>query len=125
MNQEKFSLRKRIKSFGYAFSGIATLLKEEHNARIHAVATVCVIVAGIYFKVSVTEWIALVFAIGLVFALEAVNTAIEALADFASPEQHPLIKKAKDVAAAAVLIGAFAAAAVGLFIFLPKVIEAL
>lgn len=114
-----FSPAERLKSFAYAFAGIASLLRAEHNARIHLAATVAVIAAGLWFGVGAGDWTALVIAITLVWMAEAVNTAFEALCDVASPEFHPQVKQAKDVAAAAVLIAAVGAAAVGLIVFLP------
>jgi diacylglycerol kinase len=113
--------RKRLHSFRFAFKGIADLVSTQPNARIHLISMVAVIAAGFYFKVSHTEWMALIVCIGLVFALEAANTAIEYLTDLVSPDYHPLAGKAKDAAAAAVLLGSIAAVAVGLIIFLPKV----
>lgn len=120
-NNQKFSLRKRLKSFSFAFNGLKILFKEEHNARIHFAAAVVVIVAGIIFRITAFEWLALVFAIGLVLALEAINSALENLADFVSPQKHDQIKKVKDLAAAGVLIAATTALIAGLVIFLPKI----
>ena len=111
-----------MQSFKYAFNGIRILLNREHNAWIHFFLTVCVLVAGFAFKISTEEWIAVIFCIGLVFALELLNTAIEYMADFVSKDYHESIKKSKDLAAGAVLTGAIAAAAIGLIIFLPKII---
>lgn len=119
MKGDKFSLRKRIRSFCYAFEGMATLVRDEHNARIHLLALVCAIVLGIIFGISKTEWCLVALCIGGVLMAEAMNTAVEALADLVSPERHPLVKKAKDVAAAGVLFMAITAAAIGLIIFLP------
>lgn len=113
-------MKKRIQSFRYAFKGIGELVQSQANARIHLLAMAAVIAAGCYFKVSATEWCLLVFAIASVLAAEAFNTALEHLTDLASPEIHPLAGKAKDVAAAAVLIMAMGAAVVGLVVFLPK-----
>ena len=121
MNNDKFSWRKRARSFRYAFRGLATLIKNEHNARIHLAATVCVLGAGFFFGLSAGEWIAVVMAIAVVFSAEALNSAVEALADLVSPGYHPLVKKAKDLAAGAVLLMAIGAAATGLIIFLPKI----
>ncbi len=122
MKQEKFSLRKRVRSFGYAFSGIRTLVRDEHNARIHLFAMVCVIVAGFLLHISPTEWCLVGLCFGGVLMAEAMNSAVEALADMVSPEYHPLVKKAKDVAAAGVLMMAVAAAVVGVIVFLGKII---
>lgn len=122
MKGDKFSVRKRIRSFGYAFEGMATLVRDEHNARIHVLALVCAIAMGFVFGITKTEWCLVVLCIGGVLMAEAMNTAVEALADLVSPERHPLVKKAKDVAAAGVLFMAIAAAAIGLCIFLPYLI---
>jgi len=122
MHREPFSIRKRLLSFKFAFHGLKILLIEEHNSRIHLFAAILVVILGIFLKISALEWIAICFAIGLVFSLEIVNSAIENLADFVSPGKNDLIKKAKDLAAAAVLFSAFTAIAVGIIIFLPKLI---
>lgn len=120
MKKEKFSLRKRARSFGYAFSGIATLMRDEHNSRIHLFAMACVIVFGFILHISPLEWCVVALCCGAVLMAEAMNSAVEALADLVSPEFHPLVKKAKDVGAAGVLMMAIAAAIAGLIIFLPK-----
>ncbi len=115
----RYTIRKRLRSFGYAFRGIALLLLTQPNARIHLIATVGVILAGSYFKVTVTEWIALVLAMSLVWVAEALNTALEFLTDLVSPGHHDLAGKAKDIAAGAVLLAAVSAAVTGGIIFLP------
>lgn len=122
MKQERFSIRKRLKSFTYAFEGLKVLFIEEHNSRIHLFATVLVIIAGVLLKLSVLEWAAVSFAIGLVFTGEIFNTAIEDLSDVVCPEHDERIKKVKDMAAAAVLVNAITAAAIGLLVFVPKII---
>lgn len=99
--------------------------KEEPNFKIHVVATIMVIAAGLYFQLSTTEWLAIVSVIGLVLLTELVNTAIENIADFISPERHEKIKTIKDIAAAAVLISAIAALVVGMLIFIPKIFNIL
>lgn len=122
MNDNRFSIRARLRSFRYAFSGIAMLIRGEHNAWIHCVAAVCVIACGFTFRISAAEWVAISLSIGGVFMAEAFNSAIEALADKVSPTQDPLIKRAKDIAAGAVLLFVFAAVTVGLIVFLPYII---
>lgn len=114
-------LRKRIKSFGYAFKGIATLFSSQPNARIHATVLSLVILAGFYFKIDRTEWLTIVLISALVLSAEAMNTAVEFVVDLVSPNYHLLAGKAKDVAAAAVLLAAFGAVIIGLIIFLPKI----
>lgn len=116
-----FSISKRIKSFSYAFAGIYILTTGQHNTWIHICISVLVIVCGLLFQVNTIEWAILIFAIIIVLVSEALNTAIEFLCDLVSPDQHPLIKKSKDVAAGAVLISAIGAAIIGLIIFLPYI----
>lgn len=123
MKQEKFSIRKRLKSFTYAFNGLKVLFREEHNSRIHLFATVCVVVAGVLLKISLLEWVAVAFAVGLVFSGEIFNSAVEDLSDVVCPERDERIKKVKDLAAAAVLVNAITAAVIGLLVFFPKIIQ--
>ncbi|WP_300660774.1 diacylglycerol kinase family protein [Fluviicola sp.] len=121
-NRKSFSIRDRIKSFGYALAGLKTLFIEEHNARIHLVSALIAITLGFVLEISLNEWISLIIVMSLVFICELINTSLEALADFASPEKHPQIKKVKDLAAAAVLISAVSALITGIIIFAPKFI---
>ena len=123
MKELKFSIKRRFESFKFAFNGLKILLKEEHNARIHVLVAISVLVAGFIFKVSTFEWIALVFAIGLVFSLELINSSIENIADFVSPNKHDKIKKIKDLSAAAVFIGAITVLVIGLIVFVPKILD--
>ncbi len=122
MKDEKFSLRKRVKSFGYAYAGIRVLLREEHNAWIHCVAAVAVVTAGFLFGITPGEWSAVVIVIAMVFSAEAVNSAIERTADFVKAERDDRKRDIKDLAAGAVLICAVGAAVVGVIIFLPYLI---
>lgn len=113
---------KLYKSFGFAIAGIMSLFAHERNAKIHLAAAVCVIAAGFIFEISPVEWCIILLCIGGVFMGEAFNTALEKLCDKVSPEHHPLIKTAKDVAAGAVLLYVICVVAAGLIIFLPKII---
>ncbi|MDZ7393914.1 MAG: diacylglycerol kinase family protein [candidate division KSB1 bacterium] len=122
MNQSRFSLRQRGRSFRYAFRGLAILVREEHNARIHLVAAVGVIAAGVLFRLSRWEWVAVTFAIGLVFSFELLNSALERLADVVSPERSEAIGKIKDLSAAGVLMSALTALVIGLWVFVPKIV---
>jgi len=123
MMDRPFQFSGRIRSFKFAFIGIWILFKSQHNAWIHACATVGVVAAGISFGVSAAEWCWLILAMMAVWTAEALNTAFEFLADAASPEFHPLVKHAKDVAAGAVLISAIGAAAIGLLVLAPHVLK--
>ena len=117
------SFKKRVASFRYAFKGLKDLFVSQPNARIHLRASIGVILAGIFFQISATEWVAVSLCIVLVISLEATNTAIEYLTDLVSPGQHPLAGKTKDVAAAAVLLAAIGSVVIGCIIFLPKIIN--
>ena len=122
MENEKFSFRKRIKSFGYAFAGIRFLLREEHNAWIHCVAAIAVVTLGFLFGITPGEWTAVVIVIAMVFSAEAVNSAIERTADFVKAERDDRKRDIKDLAAGAVLLCAMGAAVVGVIVFLPYLI---
>jgi diacylglycerol kinase (ATP) len=120
-----FSISGRIQSGTHAVHGIREMLLSQHNAWLHAIATLAVVICGVVFGVSATQWCFLILAIMAVWVAEGLNTAFEFLCDVASPDFHPLIKKSKDVAAGAVLLSALGAAAVGLIIFVPYLLELL
>jgi diacylglycerol kinase (ATP) len=124
MNQP-FRLRQRLHSFRYAWAGLGTLLRTQHNAWIHAAATLLVVAAALYFGLNAYEWLWLVLAMALVWMAEAFNTALELLADAVTRERHPLVGRAKDVAAAAVLIAALAALVIGVLVLGPHLWHAL
>ena len=109
-------LQKRIKSFAYAFTGIGSFLRKEHNAWIHCIAIIIVTITGFIIGISRMEWVA---GLLLVLAAEAFNTAIERLVNLVSPDYHPIAGDVKDIAAGAVLICAVTAALVGAIIFIP------
>lgn len=114
-------MKKRIQSFGYAIRGISHVFGTEANMKIHIAISILVIIFGMVFAISLIEWIFCLLCIGMVVAAEMLNTAIENVVDLASPEQHPLAGKAKDIAAGAVLICAVISVIIGLLIFIPKV----
>ena len=122
-NEVRFSVASRLESFRCAFRGVRTLLASQHNAWIHLLAAVSACGLGLLIGISRIEWIAIVVAIVMVWMAEALNTAFEFLCDVASPEFHPLIQKAKDVAAAAVLLSAAGAAVIGLIVFVPHLLR--
>jgi diacylglycerol kinase (ATP) len=116
-----FQFTGRIRSFRHAIMGVLRMIRCQHNAWIHAVATVAVLVAAFLLRVSAGDWCWIILAISIVWTAEALNTAFEFLADAASPEFHPLVRDAKDVAAGAVLLTAIAAGIIGTIIFWPYV----
>ncbi len=120
-----FTFTGQIRSFRHAIEGIAIILRTQHNAWIHAIATVVVCIAGSWFGLARSEWCLVVLAIISVWTAEALNTALELLADVASPTFHPMVKKAKDVAAGAVLITALGSAIIGVLVFGPHLLNLL
>lgn len=120
---QKFSLRQRIRSLGYAWQGILFFFRKEHNAVIHLIATLSVIFLAYIFEVSATEAIALTGVTGFVWAAELFNTAIEKTMDLITDKKHSSVKFIKDVAAAAVLVAAMTALLTGAFVFVPKIIS--
>lgn len=112
-------MKLRWSSFRAAFAGIAFLLRTQTHARWHLLATVVVIVLGVFLHVSRGEWLALILAMALVWTAEAVNTAIEQACDAITHEQHPQIGRAKDAAAGSVLLAALFAVAIALLVFIP------
>jgi diacylglycerol kinase (ATP) len=116
-------LSARIQSFRFAIRGIALTLRSQHNAWIHAVATLGVVCLGLWMGVSRGEWLALILAIVVVWVAEGLNTAFEALCDVTSPGFHPQVERAKDIAAGAVLIAALGGSVVGLLVFGPRLVS--
>ena len=114
--------KDRLKSFVYAFEGIKALFKSTPNARIHLAAAIIAIAMGFWLKISTGEWLAITIVIGAVISLEAVNSAIEEVADLITKEQNRKIKTIKDLAAGAVFVMAISALSIGLIIFMPKII---
>ncbi|HOX41293.1 MAG TPA: diacylglycerol kinase family protein [bacterium] len=121
MNYRPFNWQRFFASFDNAISGVIFLLKSEQNARIHAIITVLVGIAAYILEVSRIEMAILFMAVILVFAIEIINTAIEKVFDVCHPDNHHLIKGAKDAMAGAVLISAIIATGVALLIFLPYI----
>ena len=119
----RFELLARLRSFPHAFRGLGDVLRSQHNAWIHATATVIVVGAGWWLGLSRSEWAILILTIAAVWTAEAFNTALESLADAVSPAHHPLVGKAKDAAAGAVLVAAIASVIVGLLIFVPHLLQ--
>ena len=103
---DQFSTTARLRSIRDAVRGVGVMLRTQHNAWIHALATAAVVAAGFALHIDPGEWLAIVLSIMAVWIAEALNTAFEFLCDVASPEFHPMVERAKDVAAGAVLIAA-------------------
>lgn len=119
------TLSGRLQSFRYAARGVRLMLRSQHNAWLHAVASCCVLIVGGLCLLSIQEWCWLVLAIMAVWTAEALNTALEFLADVASPEFHPLVARAKDVAAGGVLIAACGSVVIALLVMGPHLLHLL
>ena len=121
-SRNRWKNRELMSSLDFAVSGLITAFKEERNMRKHAVSAILVILAGLVFQVSVTEWLFLLLSISLVIAFEIVNSAIENVVDLASNYHFSMLaKNAKDMAAGAVLFVSGFALLTGLIIFVPKI----
>ena len=110
-----------VQSFGFAFDGFRTLLKER-NFVIHLIAAAVAVALGAYLQISTVEWCIIVICIGLVLTAEGFNTAIELLCDRITKDKDPTIVKIKDISASAVLILALVSIVIAGLIFLPKII---
>jgi diacylglycerol kinase len=117
-----FDARKFFNSFSYAFNGLRMVFQSQQNIRIHLLVACVVLIAGFFAGLTAVEWCIIVILIFLVFAMEAMNTAIEKLVDFVSPEFHRQAGAVKDISAAAVLLTAVGAIIAGLIIFLPRIL---
>lgn len=116
-----FSLSARLKSFRYAFEGVAFMLRTQHNAWLHLVASLGVVIVAFSLRVRAEDWRWLVVAIAMVWVAETFNTAVEYVCDAVSPGYSETVKHAKDIAAGAVLISASGAAILGVLTFWPYV----
>jgi diacylglycerol kinase len=123
MNSGNFSPRSRFRSFKFAFRGLKSLLIFEHNSRIHLLAAVIVIILGFIFRISLADWSLLILVIGLVFLSELINSSLEAISDVVKPEWNEKILRAKDYAAAAVLVTAVISVFIGGIIFIPRLLQ--
>jgi len=110
-------LKARLRSIGHACRGVKVLVSTQPHARLHAAATIGVLIAGKVIHLRRWEWVAILLCIGMVWMAEALNTALEFLADEVSRDHRDLIGKAKDIAAAGVLISAVISILVAVLIF--------
>lgn len=123
MQKQSFSFKKRIASFRYAINGLRFFLQNEHNAWIHLLATILVVILGFILSLQGFEWLFILFAMSLVWVTEIINTAIEQLCNVISPEENSSIGRVKDLAAGAVLVAAIFAIITALIIFIPKILN--
>lgn len=117
MAEFRISIRKSIRSFRYSFNGLREVTKNENNFRFHLLATALTLSLAFHFRVTTTEWLFIIFFIGLVTMAEVFNSALEKFVDWQSPGRHPCAGKIKDMAAGAVLLASIAALVGGIIIF--------
>ncbi len=120
MSKKEPFLINRLKSVGYAFKGALFLIRTESSIKIQVFIAIGITMAGFYFDISKTEWIAQTICIGLVMSMEGMNTAVEYMSDFIHPDRHKAIGRIKDIAAGAVFIAAVCAVIVASIIYFPK-----
>lgn len=120
--QKKMGIGRFLKSFGYSMAGLKYAYRYEQSMFVHITVTILVVALGIFFQLSLLEWLLCLLVIGLVIATELINTSIEAVVDLSCPKIDPLAKIAKDTASAAVFTFAMTAFICGLFIFVPKIV---
>jgi len=124
MNDSARSTAAKIaQSFRNAFAGIAYVFQTQRNARIHVIISLGVAFLGLWLRISSADWAILILAMMVVWVAEFINSAIEAHVDMTTPYENAGAKVVKDIAAAAVLIGAFGAVVVGLLILGPPLAE--
>ncbi|MEH7224519.1 diacylglycerol kinase family protein [Bacillus sp. JJ1566] len=122
-DKQKSKWSRLIRSFSYALQGLREAFFSERNLQIHFLFSVIVVICGFIFKITQVEWIVILLLIGGMFSIELMNTAVEKVVDLVTNEYHPLAKKAKDIAAGAVLIFAIISVIAGFIIFLPYIIS--
>jgi diacylglycerol kinase (ATP) len=116
----RFSIKARLRSFVFAWSGIIRFFRMEHNAQVHLAVTILVVILSLVLHTTKAETMAVFFCIAFVWVTEMLNTAIEKAMDFITLERHPMIKQVKDLAAGAVLVATITSVIVGCMVFLPK-----
>lgn len=119
--KEKYSIKNRIKGFGYALEGLWYFFTKTQNIPIYLLATAIAIFLGVYFEIPQSEWMWITTAIFLMYIAEIFNSAIEKVVDKASPEKSELAKRSKDMAAAGVLMTALLSLTIGIIVFYPYV----
>lgn len=112
----------RLKSMGFALKGAIKLITTEHSVMVQSSIAILMIIAGFYFEITKTEWMFQILVFGLVLSIEGLNTAVEKVADFIHPDYHERIGFIKDIAAGAVFFAALTAIAIGLLIYLPRLV---
>lgn len=125
LDSKEDNKKKKLIGFSFAFNGIKEIIKTERNFRIHLTTTTVIVLLGLFFNIEALEWIAICFVVSLVLILEMINSAIERIMDFLSPDRHPIVGQIKDITAGSVLVAAITSVVIGAIIFIPKIINSL
>jgi diacylglycerol kinase len=115
-------INRLVRSFKFAFRGLASLVKHEQNFRVHILAAIVVFFCGVYFNIPIWQWCLIILMVACVWILEMMNTVFERLVDLFKPRLHPYVGEIKDIMSASVLVAALASALIGLLIFVPYVL---
>lgn len=110
-----------LKSFKYAFRGLAKVFKEEQNLRVQSFVGLIALAMGFYFKLVIWEWCVILIMIMIVILMEIANSAMERVADILKPRIHTYVKEIKDITAAGVMLASFFAVVIGLIVFIPHI----
>lgn len=119
-NLQKYKNKTYRDSFRFAFEGVRTVFQEERNMRTHVLSSVLIIFVSLFLSLNKYEWLWILLVCFLVLVMEIWNTVIENIIDLVCPDYHPLAKKVKDMAAAAVLFTSVFSVVIGVIILLPK-----
>ena len=128
INPDEYSAQvspNRFSSLGYALAGWLYMLRHQKNTRIQAVASIIVLIVAFWLEIGWTEWAVLILTITIVWMAEFVNASVEAVINLQSPDIHPMAKVGKDVASAAVLLGAVSSVLIGLLLLGPSLAQKL
>ena len=117
------ALKRLVKSFFYAFTGLKKVYKEEKNFRIHLLVALLVLLLAVYLQVALWEWMILLLLISFVLILEILNSIFERIIDILKPRIHQYVKDIKDMGASIVFLGALISVIIGIMIFLPHIID--
>lgn len=115
-------LKAVIKSCTHAWEGIDFAIKTQRNFRIQLLVGVAAVALGVLLRLNRIEFALLTLTIGLVLVAELLNTGIEFVLNLLETRSHPVVRAAKDVAAGAAMAAVLISIAMGLILFLPKLV---
>ena len=122
-NVKVYGYKRFLKSIKYSFDGLFYAYRYEQSLWLHAIAVLIAVGLGIFFRIKISEWAIIFIALGIILALELLNTAIEAAVDLTTTKIHPLAKIAKDCGSAASFVMSIVSFVISLFVFGPYILE--